>query len=58
MINNSARLGRSFGLQAEVPFFRAFGSIDGGLETTATIRLLNRGRASSRNGTMAREIGG
>ena len=26
---------RSFGLQAEVPFFRAFGS-DGGLEATAT----------------------
>ena len=29
-------LGRSFGLQAEVLFFRAFGSTDGGLEATAT----------------------
>ncbi len=32
------KFGRGFGLQAEVFFLRAFGSTDGGLETTATNR--------------------
>ncbi len=31
--------GRGFGLQAEVVFFRAFGSTDGGLEATATTQV-------------------
>ncbi len=33
--------GRGFGLQAEVSLFRAFGSIHGGLEATATVPSLS-----------------